>query len=309
MLDGAMATELEVRGANLHDPLWSAKLLVENPALIEEVHYDYFRAGADIAITASYQATFEGFAQRGIEGKQAADLMHLSIRLAASARDRYWEQLQASENRLRPLVAVSIGPYGAWLHDGSEYRGDYDLSIQELIDFHRPRMELFAESIRAGEADLFAFETIPCLAEAEAIVHLLVEIHDVPAWISFSCCDGKHICYGESFAESIEMVSNCDQVVAAGLNCTSPRFVMDLLQSVDAKITTPLVVYPNSGESWDAQSGHWSPESKVNGMGEMSTQWHTVGAKLIGGCCRTTPEDIREMCSALRNMNHIARIR
>lgn len=303
MLDGAMATELEARGSALDDPLWSAKLLVENPAQIEAIHYDYFCAGADITITASYQATFEGFAQHGIGQKQAADLMRLSVHLAASARDRYWVQVQPNENRQRPLVAVSIGPYGAWLHDGSEYRGDYDRSFQELIDFHRPRIELFAKMIRAGEADLLACETIPCRAEAEAIVYLLTELQDISAWISFSCHDTKRICHGESFAEVIEMVSKCEQVIAAGLNCTSPRFATELLQSIHAKPSIPLLVYPNSGESWDAQSGHWTAERKVDKMGDVAIQWHAAGAKLIGGCCRTTPEDIRRMREALRQVN------
>ncbi len=153
ILDGALATELEQRGANLNDALWSARILLEDPDLIRQVHYDYLVAGADVITTASYQATFEGFARRGLDHEQAAELMRLSVRLALEARDAFWAEPANRAGRVRPLVAASVGPYGAYLADGSEYRGDYGLSVAELMDFHRPRMAVLA-AMRGGPAGM-----------------------------------------------------------------------------------------------------------------------------------------------------------
>ncbi len=213
VIDGAMATELERRGADLRDRLWSAKLLVENPDLIRQVHHDYFVAGADIAITASYQATFEGFGQRGLSRNQAAMLIQRSVRLAQAARDEFWSEPTHREGRHRPLIAASIGPYGAYLADGSEYRGDYGLTIEELMNFHRARAILLA----ASGADLLACETIPCLVEARALIRLLGELPEAQAWLSFSCRDDRHISSGETFAQAVALVNESPQAVAAAV--------------------------------------------------------------------------------------------
>src|SRR5262249_10660921 len=193
ILDGALATELERRGADLRDPLWSAKLLIEQPDVIRQVHLDYLRAGAAVVTSASYQATFAGFARRGLSAARAAELMTLSVRLAQEARAQLRRDSEQPVVRPLPLVAASVGRYGACLHDGSEYRGDYGLSAQELMDFHRPRLDALAHS----GADLFACETIPCLTEAEALVRLLADYPDMPAWLSFSCRDEQSVCHGE----------------------------------------------------------------------------------------------------------------
>src|SRR4051794_6322357 len=218
ILDGGLATELERRGADLRDPLWSAKLLVENPGLIRDVHLDYFRAGADVGTSASYQASFLGFCRRGLSPREAGDLLRLSVRLVQEARDAF--MAEAPAGRLRPLVAASVGCYGAYLADGSEYRGDYDLTAEDLIDWHRPRLETLLD---AGP-DLLACETIPCLAEAEALVRLLEEFPAVPAWLSFSCRDGAHLWTGEPFAEAVRIASAARNVAAVGVNCTAPAF-------------------------------------------------------------------------------------
>src|SRR5580704_10543986 len=193
ILDGALATELERRGADLKDPLWSAKCLIERPDLIRAVHLDYFNAGADVATTATYQATFEGFARRGIEGARAELLMRDAVALAVAARDEFWAVESNRAGRLRPLVAASVGPYGAMLADGSEYRGHYAVDDAALAEFHRPRLRVLAD---AG-ADLLACETIPSLREAKVLARLLRELPTQCAWISFSCKDGAHNCEGE----------------------------------------------------------------------------------------------------------------
>lgn len=295
VLDGALATELERRGADLRDPLWSAKLLVEDPDLIRQVHYDYFVAGADVATTASYQATFPGFAARGVDAAAATELLRRSVQLADAARRQFWADPARREGRLRPLVAASIGPYGAYLADGSEYRGDYGLTAAELMAFHRPRMAVLAES----GADLLACETIPTLVEAEALAALLPEFPHVPAWFSFSCGDEAHLWHGEPLAEAVALANECPQVVAVGINCTAPRLVEPLLASARAVTQKPLIVYPNSGEGWDAIHQCWLPGAEVIDMGEAAQRWRAAGARLIGGCCRTTPDDIRAIARAL----------
>lgn len=287
VLDGGLATELERRGANLNDPLWSARLLIENPALIREVHYDYFRAGADLATSASYQATFPGFAARGLNETRAADLMRLSVRLAREARDQFWTERH--DRRLRPLVAASIGCYGAYLHDGAEYRGDYGLSLQQLMDFHRPRLATLTES----GADLLACETIPCQLEAEALVRLLQEFPSVPAWLSFSCRDERSVWHGETLVDCVQAATSTAQVVAVAINCTAPRHITGLLTNLSGFTQKPILVYPNSGEAWDARAHAWGETRYAFDWREGVRRWMDLGARGIGGCCRTTPDTIR----------------
>ena len=285
VLDGGLATELERRGANLNDPLWSARLLIEQPELIRAVHLDYFRAGADVATTASYQATFEGLARRGFDPEATAALLRKSVALASEARDEFWSEPSQRSNRLRPLVAASIGPYGAMLADGSEYRGRYGLSEQALIDFHRPRMAVLASS----GAEVLACETIPCAVEARALAKLLPEFADMPAWISFSCRDGLHDCEGELIADCARQLQDCAQVVAVGINCTAPQHVESLLQELRKATDKPLLAYPNSGEHYDAQSKSWNGCATPLEFARRASGWQAAGARLIGGCCRTTP--------------------
>ncbi len=285
MLDGALATELERRGADLNDPLWSAKILLQQPALIRQVHYDYFVAGAQVATTASYQASFAGLAARGLSHAQAANLMRLSVALAVEARNEFVAHYTLP---LPPLVAASVGPYGAFLHDGSEYGGDYGLTVEQLIAWHRPRLAVLA----ASGADLLACETIPSLAEGMALVRLLAEFPHMAAWLSFSCCDGEHVCHGERFADCVRLANQSEQIVAVGVNCTAPRYVESLLQQAAQVTTKPLLAYPNRGERWDARAHCWLPDSGVNDFATATLRWVAAGACLIGGCCRTTPADI-----------------
>jgi homocysteine S-methyltransferase len=289
ILDGGLATELERRGADLNDPLWSAKLLIDQPDLIRAVHRDYYEAGADVATTAGYQATFEGLAKRGFDAGGAAALMRTAVSLATDARDAFWATARHRPGRLRPLVAASIGPYGAMLADGSEYRGNYGLTVEALIDFHRPRMRILA----ASGADLLACETIPCLAEAVALAHLLGEFPQVRAWISFSCRDGLHNSQGESIAACATALDGFDQVVSVGVNCTPPQYVESLCRAVAGSTGKPIAAYPNSGELYDASGKHWHGRPTTDGFAAAAQLWQQAGARLIGGCCRTTPTDIR----------------
>ena len=295
ILDGALATELERRGADLRDALWSAKYLMEDPALIRQLHYDYFVAGADVVTTASYQATFEGFARRGLSADEAARLMRLSVELAIQARDEFWVDPAHRVGRQRPLVAASVGPYGAFLANGAEYTGDYGLTLVQLMDFHRPRFEVLASS----GAELLACETVPTLLEVEALVRLMEEFPSVNAWLSCSCRDGEKLWHGEPLREVVELANACEQVVAVGVNCTAPQWIEPLLLGVQGIAKKPLLVYPNRGEGWDPKAKCWITEHGVEDFGMLAQRWYTAGARLIGGCCRTTPEEITAMRVAL----------
>jgi len=291
VLDGALATELERRGCCLVDPLWSAKVLVENPALIAAVHADYFAAGADVAITASYQATIPGFMARGFSEEEAIALLQRSVALARLARDKFWQSHLS--RRIYPLIAASIGPYGAYLHDGSEYRGNYGLSVSELMVFHRPRMAALA----AARPDLFACETIPCLDEARALAALLAEFPEMTAWISFSARNESQTARGEPIGECAAEMAAHPQVVAIGVNCTAPRFLPGLVSAIRSVTEKPIVVYPNSGETYDPLKHCWVGVAEVDDFVAQAEQWYAAGARLIGGCCRTTPEHIRALAA------------
>ncbi|MBZ4193205.1 MAG: homocysteine S-methyltransferase [Candidatus Contendobacter sp.] len=300
--DGALATELERRGCDLHDPLWSAKALIETPELIRQVHRDYFEAGADIAITASYQATIEGFMRRGLERAESIELLQRSVRLAKEARDAFWGEPAHRVDRPRPLVAASIGPYGAFLADGSEYRGDYWLSEEQLMAFHRPRL---AALLDAGP-DLLACETIPCFTEARALARLLAEFPTTRAWFSFTAKDDAHLCHGEPLAECAAWLDDQPQVVAVGVNCTAPSHIPALIQAIRTATDKPVVVYPNSGEIYQPESHGWQGVSSSGTFAVEAERWYAGGARIIGGCCRTTPDHIRAIAAWARRLPRTA---
>jgi len=284
VLDGGLATELERGGADLHDPLWSARVLVEDPDAIREVHAAYFEAGADVAISSSYQATFEGLAGRGFGKPEAASLMRRSVELAREA---------APAGR---LVAASIGPYGATLGNGAEYTGDYDKDEDELVEFHVPRMQALAEA----EPDLFAVETIPSIVEARALARALERVPEIPAWVSFSCRDGAHLCDGTPIVDAVDAVASADSVIAVGVNCTPPLHIRSLVEIVAASTDRPVVCYPNRGSFWDPMRKTWADPPRQDARPPLRpAEWREAGARLIGGCCGTTPQDIEAIAAAL----------
>jgi homocysteine S-methyltransferase len=292
ILDGGLASELERHGADLRDPLWSAKMLLDNPGLIRHIHEDYFRAGADVGTSASYQASYLGFTRRGVSPKRAGELLRLSVRLVREARDHIWNESPA--HRARPLVAASIGCFGATLADGSEYRGVYDLGVDELVDWHRPRLDTLLEE----NPDVLACETVPCLKEAEALARLLAE-YQTPAWVSACCRDDEHLSSGEPFIEALQIWESLPNIVAVGFNCTPPVFAEQLVAVAKRHTRKRVVAYPNSGEAWDAERKQWQGRAATLDWGEAGLRWHAAGATLLGGCCRTTPDDIGRLRAAL----------
>jgi homocysteine S-methyltransferase len=293
LLDGGLATQLEAQGADLSDRLWSARLLADDPDAIVAAHRAFFAAGARVAITASYQASFEGFASRGLDRARTEALLRRSVALAATARD---EALAAGDASGPLFIAASVGPYGAILADGSEYRGRYGLEVEALGAIHRDRLRILA----ATDADVLAVETIPELEEAVAIAGLLGELPGTAAWISFSCTDGATLRSGAPIEAAVEAVRDAPGVVAVGVNCTPPEHVEELIGRIRATTSLPVVVYPNSGEGWDATTRRWTGEPGRGRVDrEAAGRWLAAGATLVGGCCRVGPGQVASMGEAV----------
>jgi homocysteine S-methyltransferase len=283
--DGGLATELEAQGHDLSDSLWSARLLLDQPAAVVAAHLAFFRAGAVLATTASYQASFGGFAARGLGRDEAARLMRRSVELARQAR------AELADDGVTRWVAASVGPYGAALADGSEYRGRYGLSVAELIEWHRPRLETLAE---AGP-DLLALETVPDAVEAEALLAAISGL-GLPAWLTYSI-DGGHTRAGQPLADAFALARDTPEVVAVGVNCCAPRDVPLAVTTAREVTGKPVIVYPNSGEGWDAGRRAWTGQAAHALAG--APGWVAAGARIVGGCCRVSPADIAQLAATV----------
>ncbi len=294
VLDGPMGTELERRGYDVNDELWSAKFLKENPAAIQQIHYDYFKAGADIVTCASYQASIDGFVNNGYSKEEAENLIAISLQLAKNAREEWWEAEGKNSGRPYPLVAGDIGPYGAYLADGSEYTGSYHLTDEEYRAFHLRRMEILKEN----GADIFAVETLPKLEEAIACAKMLEEL-DCDYWISFSFQNEHQISDGTEIAELVNGLKGFTHLKAIGVNCTPPEYVSEIIKNYKKLSDIPVCIYPNSGEVYDGHTKTWHGSPDGITYQQRIQGWINDGASLIGGCCRTRPEDIAKVALEL----------
>ena len=278
VLDGGLASELERRGHDLSSRLWSAQLLADDPAAIRDVHRAYFTAGAQVATSASYQASVDGLAAQGLD---PVAMLRRSVALAREARDEHG----------RGWVAASIGPYGAARADGSEYDGRYGLTVDELRRFHHDRIDILADA----EPDVLTVETIPCLAEVEAVLAELADV-ELPAWLSVTCA-GVQTRAGEPLADAFAMARDSPSVIAVGVNCCSPRDVPAAVRLAVQHSGKPAVCYPNSGEGWDANAKDWSGATAFSPAA--APEWVAAGARLVGGCCRVGPADIAALVTQL----------
>lgn len=290
LLDGGLATELEARGHDLSSELWSARLLVDDPAAITQVHADYVAAGADVITAATYQATFPGLIAAGLTHTETGQLMHRAIDIARTAAGQHVR------------VAGSIGPYGAYLADGSEYVGDYGLTAGELLDFHAERWRV----IEAAGIDYFACETIPSFIETCSLRELAMR-GQTPAWFSFTLRDEAHISDGTPLVECGRLLDDVQQVVAVGVNCCRPEHVLGAINQLKQATNKPIIVYPNSGEVWDAKKRDWVKDTaqSVDAFMTMAEMWMAAGATWIGGCCRTMPEHIRALKARRDTVAHV----
>ncbi len=289
MLDGGLATTLEAHGCNLDDPLWSANTLLESPDRITAVHREFLEAGADCIATATYQATIPGFRRRGMSDARARAVLEMAADIACRARDEFWAT-SAMTRRSRPLVAGSIGPYGAYLADGSEYRGEYDLEEGALYEFHQERWHILAGT----DVDLIGCETIPSRAETAALLRLLRESPNTWAWLSFTCRDARHISDGTPIGEVAALCESVPNVGGVGVNCVPPSIASQLIEEFRQFTRHPIIVYPNSGEGYDADRKTWTGSPAPADAWPVA-HWLEAGASIIGGCCRVMPEAIAAM--------------
>ncbi|MFI8352796.1 homocysteine S-methyltransferase [Streptomyces cyaneofuscatus] len=287
LLDGGLSNQLEAQGCDLSDALWSARLLADAPEQVEAAHLAYLRAGAQVLITASYQATFEGFGRHGIGPERTGALLARSVELARRAAGA----ARRADPEREIWVAASVGPYGAMLADGSEYRGRYGLTVSELERFHRPRVAALAE---AGP-DVLALETVPDMDEAEAVVRV-AEGTGLPLWLSYSVAGGRTRA-GQPLEEAFAVAAGREAVVAVGVNCCDPAEAEEAVRVAVEVTGKPAVVYPNSGEGWDAEGRGWTGTSTFD-PGRVRA-WTGAGARLVGGCCRVGPDRIKELAGLL----------
>lgn len=287
VLDGATSTPLEHYGLDTNNELWTAMALVKDPQKVYQVHLDYFNAGADLVITDTYQANVPAFVKAGFTEAQARQFIRHAVELANQARDDY--ETQTGKHN---YVAGTIGPYGAYLADGSEYTGDYELTTAEYQAFHRPRLE----EILAAGVDVVAVETQPKLTETQAVLDLVHQLApSLPVYVSFSLHDAKHLADGTDLTTAIKAVSNNPQVVAVGFNCVALDLVEPAIQLIHATTDLPIIVYPNSGATYDPTTKTWSDPASGPTFKELIPTWHQAGASIIGGCCTTMPHDIENV--------------
>jgi homocysteine S-methyltransferase len=291
ILDAGLATALEDRGHPLEDRLWSARMLIDDPDTIRDVHGDFLAAGADCITTASYQASVAGFRERGMDDATARDLLRRSVWLALEARDDFWGVKANRRNRLKPIVAASVGPYGAVLGDGSEYSGDYDIDAGELEIFHRERWSILADC----GADLLACETIPASSEAMALLKVLKQSPQTWAWMSFSCADDGHLWDGTAIRSVAAQCDSQQGVAAVGVNCTAPAHVGGLIAGIRSVTCKPIIAYPNSGEGYDATCKRWQSSDQQIEIATAAPGWVSQGASCVGGCCRIRAADIKRL--------------
>lgn len=294
VIDGSMSTALEKMGLDLNHKLWTAKALAENPEMVKHVHMDYFRAGADCGITCSYQASIPGLMSCGYSEQEAEALIRRSVELFLEARAEWWEQEGRAAGRAWPLCLAGMGPYGAYLADGSEYTGAYQVSDEELYSFHSRRAKLLLE---AG-ADILLFETQPSLHEALLEARIGEEL-GADYWISFSCRDGKHNGKGEPVAECAAALSkDHPHLKMIGVNCTKPEFIESLIRSLKSGTGLPIAVYPNSGEVYDPVTKTWTHAGGELDFGTWALRYMIAGASAVGGCCTTVDSHIRQVSEA-----------
>lgn len=298
VLDGGLATELEFIGHDLSDALWSARLLLDDPKAIQDIHYDYLLAGADIITTATYQATIDGMLKQGLQLAVAIEVLRSAVTLAVSARKAFWRFSENRKNRIFPLVAASIGPYGAYLANGAEYTGNYGIHASALRRFHKDRWWWLHNT----EADFLLCETIPSFLETKILANL-AQASTKPVIISLQCKDDAHIADGTPITECAQLLDTTPQIQAIGVNCIHPDLVAPLLKRLNTVTDKPKIAYANSGETWNAETKSWerAPSCNPAAYADLAQQWYALGARIIGGCCRTTPEHIAEIRKKISN--------
>lgn len=283
LIDGGLSTQLARLGAHIDDPLWTGRVLLDDASLVEQAHRDFVDAGAEAVITSSYQLSRSGFVSNGLTEADADTALGEAVAVARRA-----------VGQTSALVAASVGPFGAISHDGAEYRGNYGVSRDELTNFHRERLEVLV----AAEPDVLAIETIPDLLEAQVLSELLERYPSIPKWFSFTCADEQHLWAGPTIEEAVTAIAGTPGLHAVGVNCVEPALVAELARRIRSVTDTPIIVYPNRGGTWNAESGEWVG-ARTESFADWLPDWQAAGVEIVGGCCGTDSHDIADMRSAL----------
>ena len=291
LLDGGLGTELERRGHTQLGKLWSAALVRPNPTAIREVHREYMEAGAKIITTATYQAALPTLRSTGLHRAEAEDFLRDAVALATRERDRF---VHRHAGHYRPLVAASIGPYGASLSNGAEYTGAYEVSDKQLASYHVERLRILAET----DADVIAFETIPSMREARVLLHLVQGLPERWAWLSLMCRDATHLADGTPLSEVLKLAQDVPNLCAIGINCVAPRVAVRAIETVQRYASAPVLVYPNASNDWDRAATKLPDETGPEAFAAEARMWLKAGAQIVGGCCRTTPAHIQALKGA-----------
>lgn len=288
VLDGGLGTLLEARGNDVTGQLWSAQILRDRPGEVLAAHLDFFAAGARIATTASYEVTYEGLAAIGGGRDEADELLRRSVEVARRAVDE--AAAQDGEDDVDRWVAASIGPYGAGPGRGTEYDGDYGLTVAELAAWHRPRIKVLAST----DADVLLAETTPSILEVEALAEGLADAA-LPAMLSVTVADGK-LRDGTDLSEVTRVLAGVRNIGALGVNCCQAEDALAAVRILAEGTDRPLMAYPNSGERWDHIARTWEPREKgeLTPLGAVPDLLE-AGVRFLGGCCRVTPREIEAM--------------
>jgi len=282
VIDGGLSTELERLGAKIQGELWTGRALLEDPAVVAEAHRAFALAGAEVVISSSYQLSRQGFEEIGLTAADADEALRQSIRVAKDA--------VAGTNA---KVAASIGPYGAVLHDGSEYRGVYAVGQAELEKFHSERLAVLLEE----SPDYLAIETISNVVEAKALAQVLKNV-DVPKWFSFTAGSSELLWSGEKVEDAVREIAELPNLVAVGFNCVAPELVAGLAERIKPLINAEIIAYPNRGGTWDSAAGVWLG-NEPRELASWLDEWTAAGVTWVGGCCSTDSRDIASVKDAL----------
>ena len=294
ILDGGLSNVLESFGCDLNQELWSAKMLIDQPEEIKRAHLAYLESGAQCITSSSYQATLSGFERIGLNRSEATKMMIKSVELAQEARSIFIKKHNKSESI---FLAASIGPYGAFLADGSEYRGDYKISDNELRRFHAEKIRI----LESTNVDFLAFETIPSLREIQILSELIPQSKK-PCWISFSCRDSEFLNGGNKITDAVRICSSTNNLFALGVNCTAPKYISTIIKKIRPLVQDKkIIIYPNSGEIYLPESKSWKGISDPDIFQKMASEWLDLGVNIIGGCCRIGPDHIAKLIKSKEN--------
>lgn len=322
VLDGALGTQLESIIPNdseiqpKNDPLWSTKVLMTQPKLIERIHYQYLQSGSDIIMTSTYQASCAGLIKYANSyTDEVAHVWERSVDMANNAIRRHKLENNTKPIRNRdPIICGSVGPYGAFLANGAEYTGEYGMISNEELEKHHFKLLQFL--ILHPDVKLIAIETIPNFREFKVLVNLLTKLLSLHGpnqkfYLSINVRNESEMCDGTP----VEKVMNYlnfkmktmgilqRNIFAIGYNCVDYHLVTSLIDNLTMfnEFHIPMIVYPNLGYVYSTKHEEYIAYQDTNELELMILDWLKRGVKIIGGCCGSGPQEIEKISEVVNN--------